>query len=277
MPWTKAGVQRDKAGKIIGFGGFGHMNAYRARLVLQSVSDVTSKEIDYSKTLAITKNDNVPARLPCTRSQMRRSEHHGSVCSRAPVRCGLCPGVPAGIQLKRAVDAFGKEGEHNSGVIIVHGAGNEAAAKFEGKGTVDSPDGLLFTCTFNLSRLEGDAQGRAIIFAGENVANLRNPEPENVGAGLLRSGESRLGDHHSGRFRQQAEDHDAAGRLSGLELGMAASRYEPESGRSDRAASCRRRASPQVNAASRHVECPRLQERVRDDRRTGYVISRSQV
>lgn len=66
----------------------------------------------------------------------------------------------------------------------MHGAGNEAAAKFEGKGTVDSPDGLLFNCIFNTNRLEGDAEGRAIFFAGENVANLRNPLPEGVGVGI---------------------------------------------------------------------------------------------
>ena len=42
---------------MIGFGGFGNMNAYPARLVLESVSDVTPKEIDYSKTDAATKGD----------------------------------------------------------------------------------------------------------------------------------------------------------------------------------------------------------------------------
>ena len=44
-----ATLKRDAAGKIVGFGGFGNMNAYPARLVLQSVTDVTPKEIDYSK------------------------------------------------------------------------------------------------------------------------------------------------------------------------------------------------------------------------------------
>jgi hypothetical protein len=186
----KAGVQRDKAGKIIGFGGFGNMNAYVARLVLQSVSDVTSKEIDYSKTLAITKDDNVPIASGLPDAPGLKHDAPGLriidyFATARKLAASYAPGVLAGIQLKRAIDAFGKEGDHNSGVIIVHGAGNEAAAKFEGKGMVDSPDGLLFTCTFNLNRLEGDAQGRAIIFAGENVANLRNPEPEDVGAGLF--------------------------------------------------------------------------------------------
>jgi hypothetical protein len=69
-------------------------------------------------------------------------------------------------------------------VVIGFGAANIAAAKDEGKGTVDSPDGLLFNCTFNTNRLEGDAEGRAIIFIGESIANLRNPAPEDVGAGF---------------------------------------------------------------------------------------------
>jgi len=169
----KAGLQRDKAGKIIGFGGFGHMNAYSARLVLQSVSDVTSKEIDYSKTLASTKDDAAPG-----------SGELDQLAAARKLVAAFAPGVSTGVQLKRAVDAFGKEGEHNTGVVILHGAGNDAAAKYEGKGTVDSPDGLLFTCDFNLNRLEGDAEGRAIVFAGENIANLRNPAPEDVNAGF---------------------------------------------------------------------------------------------
>jgi hypothetical protein len=185
----KAGVQRDKAGKIIGFGGFGHMNAYATRLVLQSVSDATSKEIDYSATLAITKDDNAPSTSGLPDAPGLKNDAPGlRITDYFAVARKLAesypPGSATGIQLKRAIDAFGKEGDHNTGVVIVHGAGNEAAAKFEGKGTVDSPDGLLFTCTFNTNRLEGDAEGRAIVFAGENVANLRNPMPEGVGVGI---------------------------------------------------------------------------------------------
>ncbi len=178
----KAGVQRDSAGKIVGFGGFGHMNAYTARLVLQSVSDVTSKEIDYSKTLAITKDDKATSAPGLPDAPGLRNTDQLTTARR--LVASFAPGVTSGIQLKRAIDVFGKESDHNSGVVIVHGAGNEAAAKFEGKGAVDSPDGLLFTCTFNANRLEGDAEGRAIVFAGDNIASLRNPEPDAVGAGF---------------------------------------------------------------------------------------------
>jgi hypothetical protein len=70
-------------------------------------------------------------------------------------------------------------------VVIGFGAANIAAAKDEGKGTIDSPDGLLFTVTFNKSRMEGDAETRALVFAGENIANLRNPLQEAAGAGIF--------------------------------------------------------------------------------------------
>jgi hypothetical protein len=169
-----AALTRDKAGKITGFGGFGHMNAYAARLVLQSVSDVTSKEVDYSKTLAITKEDNAtetvgPDPLDAARALVAT----------------YTAGSPLRAQLERAVDAFGKKNEKNTGVVILHGAGNEAADRLEDKATVDSPDGLLFTCTINTNRAFGNAEARAVVFAGESVANLRNPLPDEAGAGIF--------------------------------------------------------------------------------------------
>jgi hypothetical protein len=167
----KASVQRDKAGKIVGFGGFGHMNAYAARLVLQSVSDVTSKEIDYTATLALTKDDTAPETLGADPLDAARK-----------LADSYAAGDKTGQEMKRAAYAFGKPNEKNTGVVIVHGPGNEAATKFDGKGAVDSPDGLLFTCTINGNKVFGDAENRAVLFAGENVANLRNPAPDDMGA-----------------------------------------------------------------------------------------------
>jgi hypothetical protein len=45
----ETGLIRDGGGKVIGIGGFGHLNRYSARLVLQSVSEITAQEIDYAK------------------------------------------------------------------------------------------------------------------------------------------------------------------------------------------------------------------------------------
>ena len=169
----KAAIPYDKAGKIVGFGGFGHMNAYSARLVLESVSDVASTEVDYSKALEATKEDTASGTDTDPLAASRK------------LAAAYAPGVPSGEQLKRAVGAFGKEGEKNTGVVIVHESGNIAAAKDEGKGGVDSPDGLLFTATFNKSRAEGNAETRALVFAGENIANLRTPMPGAAGVGIF--------------------------------------------------------------------------------------------
>jgi len=169
-----AKVTRDSAGKITGFGGFGHMNAYPARLVLQSVSDVVSKEIDYSATLAVTKDENISEKLGPDPLESART-----------LAASFPAGDPAGAQLQRAVGAFGKKGDKNTGVIIAHGTGNEADAKLEGKSAVDSPDGLQFTCTINSNRAFGDAESRALFFCGENIANLHYPSTEDVGAGIF--------------------------------------------------------------------------------------------
>jgi hypothetical protein len=189
-----ATLHRDSAGKITSFGGFGHMNAYRARLVLESVSEVTPKEIDYSKAVAITKNDQAFVGGDVSGQQQNQvmnafgndGEHNhvmagfggadkDTQAALQKAAQAFPAGDVSGQQLKRAVDAlFGKANEHN-GVMIGSGAANTEAADDEAKGKSDSPDGLLFDCTLNTSRLDGDAEVRALAFAGENVANLRNP------------------------------------------------------------------------------------------------------
>ena len=92
-------------------------------------------------------------------------------------------GTPAGAIAEKDVAAFGKHGEHN-GVSIVYSTINEANPKDEALGAKDSPDGILFNCTFNLNRLEGDAQVRTIIHMGQHISDLRNPAPGNEDAPL---------------------------------------------------------------------------------------------
>ncbi len=36
---------------------------------------------------------------------------------------------------------------------------------------------MLFNCTFNSDRLQGDALTRAVVHIGMHIADLRNPEP----------------------------------------------------------------------------------------------------
>jgi hypothetical protein len=158
------GLKRDGAGKIVSISGFGNLNAYSARLVLQSVSDVTSQEIDYSKPLAAAKSGSTP------------DEDAGARLAREFGSSSVLKD-----QAKRAIDAFGKEGDDNG--VTVAGLPNEASGKDDVKGEHNSPDGVLFSCKFDFDRLKGDAMGRAMTHLGEHVADLRNPEPGTEGAG----------------------------------------------------------------------------------------------
>ena len=168
---TQAKVQRDKDGKVVGFSGFGNLNAYNARLVLQSVSEVTSKEVDYSKTAALK------ADPPLTAPEADPAESN-----RAAVKAFGAESV-AGKVLGRAADSFPKPKENN-GVTIGSGNLNEAAAKDEMKGARTSPDGILFNCGFNSNRLQGDAMVRAVAHMGQHVADLRSPEKGFEDAGI---------------------------------------------------------------------------------------------
>jgi hypothetical protein len=173
-------LKRDSAGKIVGFGGFGNMNAYSARLVLQSVADVTPKEIDYSKNDDATKGD--PGMAPPS-----GGDPYASIATAQKVAAAL-EASPAKDQATKAAAAYGKEGEHN-GVSIGIGTANEAAQKDESLGAKDSPDGVLFNCTFNTDRLQGDAFTKALVHIGEHISELRNPDPgsENAPAYNLES------------------------------------------------------------------------------------------
>jgi hypothetical protein len=169
-----ATLARDKDGKIIGFGGFGNMNAYPARLVLQSVSEVTPKEVDFSKSDEITKGAGPNIGGP----QDMYDPIDGALKSIARLA-----GSPAGTMAEKDVAAFGKHGEHN-GVSILYTATNEANPRDEAPGAKDSPDGILFNCIFNLNRIPGDAQVRTVIHMGQHVVDLRTPTPGNEDAPL---------------------------------------------------------------------------------------------
>lgn len=162
-----ASLQRDKDGKITGFGGFGNMNAYPARLVLQSVTDVSPKEVDFSKSDEVTKGE--------TETFSGNGELYDPVVATQKSITGLA-GSPAGEQAQKDVAVYGKPGEHN-GVVIDFGPANEAAAKDEAQGAKDSPDGILYNCTFNQSRLQGTAELRALVHVGQHVYDLRNATP----------------------------------------------------------------------------------------------------
>jgi hypothetical protein len=173
-----ASIKRDAAGKIVGFGGFGNMNAYPARLVLQSVSDVTSKEIDYSKTDAITKGDSVLTPPPGAGGG---GEFDDPFAAAVRLASHVAAG-PAAEQTQKAVAQFPK-GKEQNGVSVVFGVGNEVTP--DGPGAKDSPDGVLYNCVLNRDRLQGPSMVVALFHVGQHVADLRSPKPDSADAPFL--------------------------------------------------------------------------------------------
>ncbi|MGA2571523.1 MAG: hypothetical protein ABSF23_13470 [Terracidiphilus sp.] len=171
-----ASLQYDSSGKIVGFGGFGNMNAYPARLVLQSVSDVTPKEIDF------TKNDEEAKGSPQMGPPGPDMDVYAAIAAAQKATGALLSSVGA---LKdtavKAAAVYGQPGDR-TGVLEYYGPGNEASPKDEELGAKDSPDGVLFNCTFNGDRLEGHAFVIAVIHIGEHVSELRHPQPPNTAA-----------------------------------------------------------------------------------------------
>lgn len=120
--------------------GFGNMNRYPARLVLQSVSKVSESEIDYSRPATATAS-----------------------------------GIPLGLnadQVTRAAAAFGAEGENN-GVIVSFGTANTIPTQDQRKRNESSPDGLIFRLTLDTDRLKGPGLGEAMAHMGTHIADLR--------------------------------------------------------------------------------------------------------
>jgi hypothetical protein len=148
-------LRRDNTNKIVEIRGFGNLNAYSARLVLKSVSDVSPQEIDFSKPAAAGNNN----------STTTTPEPTPDLSANA-----------ASDQVRRAADAFGKPGEDN-GVAVGFGGLNEADPNVERKSEHDSPDGVLWNCAFDSTRVKGDAMSLAIAHMGEHIADLRNPQP----------------------------------------------------------------------------------------------------
>ena len=143
------GLLRDSSGAVTGVDGFGNLNRYTARLVLQSVSDVSPQEIDYAKGAGALAQD------------------------AAPMNGAFTPGAPSADQVKRGADAFGKEGEHN-GVDVSFRAANEVPADDGVKSTASSPDGLVFEVAVDGERLKGPTLQIAISHVGTHIADIRS-------------------------------------------------------------------------------------------------------
>jgi hypothetical protein len=159
-----ATLVRDGSGKVTAATGFGNLNRYAARLVLQSVADVSSQEIDFSKSTS-AKDE-----------QQRESSGGDPVAGAHQIARALGPGSAAGEQVEKAAAAFGKEGEDN-GVEVGFGVANEVPRGDEIKGDKNSPDGLLFNSMFDVDRLKGNALSIAISHVGAHIADIRGTQP----------------------------------------------------------------------------------------------------
>jgi hypothetical protein len=174
-----AKLTRDKSGKVVSWKGFGNLNAYHARLVLQSVSDVTPKEIDYSKVAALKDDTAAPAPAPGASAPDPADANRNAVKA-------FGAGTPGGDTLQRVADAFFKTGQKagTNGVIVYNGNLNEAAAKDEAKGAKESPDGILYLCGYNAGKLSDSALVRASAHQGSLIADLRDPQKGFEEAGI---------------------------------------------------------------------------------------------
>jgi hypothetical protein len=144
-----ADLLRDGGGRVVGLNGFGNLNRYSSRLVLQSVSEISPQEIDYAKGgVAAPPDSTSGSRL-------------------------FVPGPPTADQVKRAVAAFGAEGEDN-GVSVGFGVANEIPKNDTIKSNSNSPDGLLFDVTIDGERLKGSAMEIAMSHAGTHIADIRS-------------------------------------------------------------------------------------------------------
>jgi hypothetical protein len=174
-----ASLKYDAAGKIVGFGGFGNMNAYPARLVLQSVSDVTPKEVDFSKIDEETKADSGPPQ-----GGFGSNIDPAAAVQALQKMIGSMAPSPSKDEMDKAIGVYGKQGEH-TGVEIINNMTNETGAKDDELGAKDSPDGILFNCMFNLDHLQGAAMNPAVMHIGEHVADMRAVEKSGAGAPLI--------------------------------------------------------------------------------------------
>jgi hypothetical protein len=147
----ETGLIRDSGGKVIGLGGFGNLNRYNARLVLQSVSEISPQQIDYAKGVATASEDTLSASRSYT------------------------PGAPTADQVKRAATAFGAPGEDN-GVSVGFNEANEIPKDDSVKSKENSPDGVLFHVAFDGDRLKGPAMELALSHVGTHIADVRSPQ-----------------------------------------------------------------------------------------------------
>lgn len=188
-----ATVKRDASGKVVALGGFGNANAYPARLVIEQVTEVQGKEVDFSKADSVVKGE------PVVYSNTFDANDPVGVAQQFAKTMQADAGAQA---LERDVGEFPKRGDNN-GVTISPEPINEASPGDEAQGTQDSPDGVLYVCRFNIDRLLKGAQALSVYHIGQHIYDLRSTTAnevatlytlENNAWVITAAGEARIGE-----------------------------------------------------------------------------------
>lgn len=169
--------------KITGLGGFGNMGGYPARIVLQSVSDVTPVPIDY-KTTDYKKGKPI-SRGPTT--VMNNHTFIGNpIVSVQRYVVGL-GGVSGGADIVATGNVYpegGKSSGNGVNVSLSYNSSNEDE-RYDTQSGEDSPDGVIYNIAFNQGRLQRDALQLAIIHMGKHVLEVQTPPPAGTTVNLF--------------------------------------------------------------------------------------------
>jgi hypothetical protein len=169
---ASATLKRDGTGKVTSLGGFGNANSYPARLVIQSVSDVAVKPVDFAKIDAITLADDKGGQQgqPASTDPLAAAQKFATAMN----------GKPMGDQFAKAVGVYPMPKAPSNGVDLGYGTINEAAT--DAPSTQDSPDGLEYHVTFNKDKIKPEAMEFALLHMGQHIADIRTPIKGNEGA-----------------------------------------------------------------------------------------------
>lgn len=142
--------------------GFGSLNSYRVRLVLESVSNVVEQDNDY--------------RLAASELQVVRHTLAGDPfknANRLPE--SFLNGTAVYGQIRRAAVVYGTPGGELTGITLSYGSPNEDTEMEDTAAAASSPGGLLIHVTLDRARLPMDALTYAVVYAGSMAADLREP------------------------------------------------------------------------------------------------------
>ena len=142
--------------------GFGTLNRYRVRLVLESVSNVLEKDNDFQPA---------SAELAVVRHTL--SGDPFKVANRMPE--AFLNGTAVYGQIRRAAIVYGAPGAEPAGITVSYGPPNEDTEAEDMAAAASAPSGLLIHVTLDRARLPMDALVYAVFYAGSIAADLREP------------------------------------------------------------------------------------------------------